>query len=172
MTSRLSLLVLLCFPVSAVSRLSGPAVQVVTPDVCIHGLDQSDAARGYSVFVFCDDAVGTTIGVVLVAPGEPRSRSWALANRFWQDEKWARDVTSYAWMPGGNYLVVGVSNVYGSGGAYVLDVDERLVLSLHSSVAGKSVKILGVDVAAGAVILSIQKEDGGWEKVTFKLPGK
>ncbi len=86
----------------------------------------------FAVLVFCEDALGDHIGVVYEdRMGAPESERygprWRLADRLWQEERWASDVTSYAWSPDANHLFVATSNIYGSGAVFDLDLRDRSV---------------------------------------------
>ncbi|GAK60994.1 hypothetical protein U27_00892 [Candidatus Vecturithrix granuli] len=86
------------------------------------------------MFVFCDDALGTNIGVILTEPGagpgtiplgEPKTWTWLTNNRFWQDPEWATDVVNVAWSPSKKYVYVATSSIYGDGGVFQLDLMHR-----------------------------------------------
>jgi hypothetical protein len=80
----------------------------------------------FSVFAFCDSALGTHIGVILQDLDGPFDvNKWGPTNRFWQDHQWASDVTSFAWDPTGHFLFVATSAVYGTGAVYRLDLTKR-----------------------------------------------
>lgn len=96
---------------------------------CPHGL-HSQSNNDYSVFIFCDDALGTNIGIVLTKRGvSPVSslqpNSWGITNRFWQDGPWCTDVQDVFWSPSGNFLYVATSGIYGDGGLFELDLLNR-----------------------------------------------
>ena len=105
---------------------------------CDHGLHNQPNGP-MAIFHFCEDALGTHIGLVYydrmgaplpsdfyskLADDEKKTyyTVWSLANRMWQDPIWASDVTSYAWSPKGTLLYVATSHVYGSGALYELDL--------------------------------------------------
>lgn len=87
----------------------------------------SDPTKRSGVMVFCDDALGTTIGVV--ATDLPKSdeleAGWQQERRFWQDEAWCINVTSLGWSEDGRFLFVATSDTYGSGNIYQLDLEKR-----------------------------------------------
>lgn len=107
----------------------------ISPGKCIQGLYKQPPGGPFSVFLFCDDALGSNLGVVDTAggagPGEidlapPKQwNKWAVNNRFWQDPTWATDVTSFAWSTNLKYLYVATSSTYGQGGLYKLDLVNR-----------------------------------------------
>lgn len=113
----------------------GPAPdepRVVLPGECRHGLDLQPEGP-FAVMVFCDEGVGTTIGIVLHAPDAVGGSGWRAENRFWQEREWARDVTSFLWDPERMVLYVGTSAVFGKGGLFRLDLGRRLVRRLVPS---------------------------------------
>lgn len=105
------------------------------PKVCKQGLYQQPAGGPFSVFLFCDDALGSNIGVVNTSGGagpgkiqlpQPKTwDKWEVNDRFWQQADWATDVTSFAWSPDLKFLYVGTSEVYGTGALYKLDLVKR-----------------------------------------------
>lgn len=96
---------------------------------CQHGL-HSQPKNGYSIFVFCDDALGTNIGIILskrgVFPADSKQPNlWGTTKRFWQDGTWATDVQDIFWSPSGKYIYVSTSGVYGDGGLFELDLEKK-----------------------------------------------
>lgn len=83
--------------------------------------------RKFGVVVFCDDALGTTIGVVSTALSESGDleKGWRQHRRFWQEKAWCLNVTSFGWSPDGRYLMVGTCDIYGTGYLYQLDLHQR-----------------------------------------------
>ncbi|UCH22779.1 MAG: hypothetical protein JSU83_06080 [Deltaproteobacteria bacterium] len=102
---------------------------------CPHGLHQQPNGGPYSVFVFCDDAGGTNIGIILTEPGAGPGKLeipgpikmwyWHTYDRFWQERQWAADITSFAWSPSFKYAYVATSFIYGDGGIFKLDLINR-----------------------------------------------
>jgi hypothetical protein len=102
---------------------------------CVHGLHHQPPGGPFSVFLFCDDAGGSNIGVISTEPGagpgkidlgeSKEWKNWDVSNRFWQDPKWATDVTSFAWSPDLRFLYVATGEVYGTGSLYRLDLVAR-----------------------------------------------
>ena len=76
-----------------------------------------------------DDALGTNIAVFSQA-GESRFEKWALTRRFWQSDAWGADVISIGWAPNRNLLVVTTSPIYGSGAAYLLNLETQTSVTL------------------------------------------
>lgn len=78
----------------------------VSPRSCSQGLHAQPNDGPFSVYVFCDDAIGVNIGVILTEPGAGPGKlklegtktwnKWSATERFWQDAIWASDVTSFA----------------------------------------------------------------------------
>ena len=98
------------------------------PAVCTPGIHQCTVGH-FDVLVFCDDAQGTNIAVVLTRANDypaPWPGDWSYSeNRVWQDSSWSRDVNSYCWSTNGNQLFVSTGSVYGSGLVYVLDLPSK-----------------------------------------------
>jgi hypothetical protein len=144
---------------------------------CAAGLHRQPAGGPFSVFLFCDDAAGSNIGVVntegAAGPGRielppPRTwDKWAPANRFWQDPEWAADVTSFAWAPDLKSLYVGTSGIYGSGSLYKLDLVRRTYARLipkpddrRSKDVDYSAEITALDMRTGEVSVSVTAQGG------------
>lgn len=86
-----------------------------------------DPTHRTGVMVFCDDALGTTIGVVMTALWESNDfeHGWLQERRFWQEKDWSLDVTSFGWSRDGRHLFVGTNDIYGTGNLYQLDLFTR-----------------------------------------------
>ena len=112
----------------------------VSPKFCKHGLNQP--GRGdFAVFVFCDDALGTQIGIILTKPGVgpiELTGKWSITNRFWQEGPWMTNVKEYVWAKSGNYLYVVTSEVYGEEAFYELNLRQRRAVKLLDGKAAKS----------------------------------
>jgi len=111
----------------------------VSPKFCKQGLSQPKHGD-FAVFVFCDDALGTQIGVILTRPGVgpfAMKTEWSLTNRFWQEGPWMRDVKEMVWSRSGNYLYVLTSEVYSEEALYELDLKQR---KAHKLLDGKKIK--------------------------------
>jgi len=116
-------------------------VNVIGQD-CEHGVYKQPEGP-FAVYVFCDDALATNIAVYLDRLGAPLSGSYKLGKRFWQNEEWVHDVTSFAWLKN-NHLLLATSQIYGTGAIYKLDLSKQkyeivrpsdndgCVLQLHS----------------------------------------
>ncbi len=136
---------------------------VITPNVCRHGL--SPQPKGpYSLFSFCDDASGTSIGLVYSSAGDPRSETWSLSDRFWQDSTWCLDVTSYVWIPGGNRVAVATSGIYGTGGLYLLILDERKAVVLEAGKPGQSVMLRSYFPSSKSLRFVVESEEGSTQR--------
>jgi hypothetical protein len=144
---------------------------------CVAGLHRQPAGGPFSVFLFCDDAAGSNIGVVntegAAGPGRielPHPRTWdkwAPGNRFWQDQEWAADITSFAWAPDLKSLYVGTADIYGSGALYKLDLVRRTYATLipkpddrRSKDVDYSAEITAVDMRTGEVSVSVTAQGG------------
>jgi hypothetical protein len=108
----------------------GKKVEVHTH--CKHGLHNGPNGK-FSSFVFCDDGMATTIGIINTQPatyvGAESEKAWKLEERFWQDKNWARDVDSYTWLEDGLKLEVETRETYGTNKKYVLDLVNRKIVS-------------------------------------------
>lgn len=141
--------------------------------VCKQGQYQQPAGGPFSVFLFCDDALGSNIGVVNIAPGAgpgtiPLAQSktwdkWNVNDRFWQQPAWATDVTSFAWSPDLHFLYVATSDVYGTGALYKLDLVKRTYIQIlpdpRTPVAanqGFSTEIKGLDMKTGELTVEVE----------------
>ena len=74
---------------------------------CTQRLYRQPNGGPFSVFLFCDDALGSNVGVINTSAGAGPGRielgptkewsKWSVSDRFWQDPVWAADITSFAW---------------------------------------------------------------------------
>jgi|WetSurMetagenome_2_1015567.scaffolds.fasta_scaffold82516_4 hypothetical protein len=110
------LISILCF-ISTDSVANDDSNQPVSvyPRICKEGL-YSQPKGSFKLAVFCDDAIGTNIGVIYHDPEN---------DSYWQDPKWSKDVTSFWWGLKGDLLYISTSGIYGSGGVYELDLMNR-----------------------------------------------
>jgi hypothetical protein len=102
---------------------------------CEHRLHPQPDKGPFSVFLFCDDALGSNMGIILTEPGGGPGAmeltgdsiwdKWQTNDRFWQDKLWATDVVNLLWSPSLRYLYVATSGMYGDGGFFKLDLKER-----------------------------------------------
>jgi hypothetical protein len=125
----------LCTAVSAQVPLRAELV-LAYPKVCKHGLHLQPGTGKFAVVLFCDDAVGSNLGIVCYLPGceEP---PWSLSDRFWQDEAWATDVTAFAWDRNGKCLYISTSGVYGTGDVFALNLSVRRYVKVSVPLNGK-----------------------------------
>jgi hypothetical protein len=79
----------------------------------------------FALYVFCDDALGSNVAVVLKKLHNPLSGKYSREKRFWQGEQWAKDVTSYAWLEDGKHLLLATSYIYGTGSVYLLNLETQ-----------------------------------------------
>jgi len=119
---------------------------------CDQGVYPQPNDGPFSVYVFCCGALGRNIGVIItqpcalpikIKPDDSREdqdkrhiAKWDTSKRFWQDEIWAEDVTSFAWSPSFRYLYVATSAIYGKGGIFKLDLLKRTFTELPSKKYG------------------------------------
>lgn len=108
----------------------------IESSACRHGLHPQPDGGPFSLFVFCDEALGSNIGVILTEPGAgpgsierhgQKIWTWVPSRRFWQEPTWAADVTSFVWSPSRKFVYVATSGVYGDGGVFQLDLEHRRV---------------------------------------------
>lgn len=82
----------------------------------------------FALVLFCEDALGTYLSVVYAnpigAPFTPNQR-WNLNDRYWHEPLWGTDVTGFRWSEDGAKLLVSTHQVYGSGGLFELDLQQR-----------------------------------------------
>ncbi len=92
----LSMLLTVLFEV-AFAKDSPTYLIQASPKYCRHGLHVQPNGGSFSVFLFCDDAVGSNIGVILTEPGAGPGKirltgtkvwdKWDTNNRFWQERE-------------------------------------------------------------------------------------
>ncbi|MCB0220695.1 MAG: hypothetical protein KDH09_13430 [Chrysiogenetes bacterium] len=116
-------------PARAAEFSSAGVVPVVGKNCKESGVQKSPDGV-FALYVFCDDAAGVHVGIVCVKLECERYVRWDAANRFWQEKEWASDVREYVWLDGGSRLLVGTSEIYGTGLCYVLDIPTRLATAL------------------------------------------
>jgi hypothetical protein len=136
----LSLLVMLVL--SAVQTDAGHVVHF--SGACKDGVVRGPSGP-FAVWVFCENALGTHIGVVYADHMEsPKSGAWSITDRFWQQQVWAADVESVAWSEDGGRLFVSIGAVYGSSALYQLDLLDRKAYKLIVEAPDRSVEIIAV----------------------------
>ncbi len=57
--------------------------------------------------------------------GQPIKGAWKIDSRFWQEEEWADNITSFLWSPNGKYLFITTNQAYGTGNLYKLDLLQK-----------------------------------------------
>jgi hypothetical protein len=113
----------------------------------------------FAAIVFCNDALGTQLGVVyLQAMDAPWDNAWRLADRFWQDDTWGLDITSLAWSPSGRHLYVGNSCVYGTPALFDLDVGTRSARVVLRAKENEDVVIEAIDPAGRWLDVAVETE--------------
>lgn len=148
----------------------------VSPRSCTHGLHAQPNDGPFSVFVFCDDALGVNIGVILTEPGSGPGKlklegtktwdKWNNTDRFWQDSTWAADVTSFAWSPSYRYLYIATSAIYGDGGVFKLDLKNKKSSRIPNSEFGNHSNLID---SKGIFKTTITEFDVNTNKMTIEL---
>lgn len=138
--TRTVLLSVLLSVLSLVACAAGAAEIVATDSRhCQHGLVEHEGGD-FSVFLFCDDALGSQIGIIYTKPGVgpvERDSEWSSVNRFWQEGSGMTDVTQLLWSKSGNYLYVVTGVAYGDNSLYELDLRHRKSRALMSGTSGQ-----------------------------------
>ena len=127
-------------PVTTFAQTPAPYLIQAQSNNCEHRLHPQPDNGPFSVFLFCDDALGSNIGIILTEPGAGPGAmrltgnmvwdKWYTNDRFWQNELWATDVVNLLWSPSLQYLYVATSGIYGDGGFFKLNLKERSSISL------------------------------------------
>lgn len=176
MKNILYIITLIILGASSVIATESPIAQKISGQKCNHGLLQQPNGP-FAVTVFCEDALGTYIGVICYAAGKCerseypdgsiRFEGWALNNRFWQEKIWASDVDSIAWSPNKKSLFVATGRIYGSGSLYQLDLEKRKVKQLlpiksetSTSNPGPGYSIINLSNDGRTLSYKIQQPDG------------
>ena len=160
------------------AQTSTPYLVQAQSEKCQHRLHPQPNRGPFSVFLFCDDALGSNIGVILTEPGGGPGAmkltgdmvwdKWYTNDRFWQDKLWATDVVNFLWSPSLRYLYVATSGIYGHGGFFKLDLKERSFIRLlpdpsatymHHLEGGYFTKIKEVDIEKDLIIVGIYVYD-------------
>ena len=148
-------------------------VTQIQKDVCLSQVSDKQLSAPlhtspYVVEVFCEDALGSYIGIVRRSTmGVPGDGAWDLADRYWQEEAWAADVRSIAWIHSGKSLLVSTSNIYGAGAIFLLDLDARSSMVLfQGSTNSQILTIQRVDESKHQVFFSIREFIDGKERAT------
>jgi hypothetical protein len=137
---------------------------------CPHGLHRQPSNGPFSIYIFCDDAMGTNIGIIHTEPG---SRYWPLHDRFWQEEKWALDINSFAWSPSLNFAYVTTNFIYGDGRAFKLNLRYRIAEEIVFENKNKQdwikaeqgSRIIGLDLKRNVITVSMGFYDTKVKKV-------
>ena len=107
-----------------------------SPKYCKPGLHRQPNGP-YAVMLFCDDALGSNIGVIRIHLGAPTADAWSLHDRFWQDGTWGGDVTAFAWDSERDLLLVSTEAIYGTGAVYRIQLKTRQYSTLFPPGKGK-----------------------------------
>jgi hypothetical protein len=121
----------------ALSKAAEGVPLIVThPRLCKPGL-YPQPGSAFAALLFCDDAQGSTLAVACYTGSACDRAPWELAARFWQEQRWARDVTAFAWDPDGTCLYVSTGEVFGDGRVFALDLLRRMAVPLLPKIAGQ-----------------------------------
>ena len=141
------LIILIILPVLTSAEESMPYFIQAFHKHCEYGLYPQPNDGPFSVYLFCDDALGSNIGVINTQPtagpgklkltGTKTWDKWYTYDRFWQEKIWATDVVNFAWSPFFRYLYVATSSVYGDGGFFKLDLKNREFIRLLPKLTAK-----------------------------------
>jgi len=179
----ISLLVLTSQSTKAFSKSHDSLVVKMAPKWCSHGLHHQPKGGPFAVIAFCDDALGTHIGIICYAgvceqsidPNEEiRFEAWSLDNRMWQEKEWANDVTSIAWAPNQKSLFVSTNEIYGSGALYQIDLERRKFTQLLPenrivSTTNPGVGYTITDISKDGTFLFYQQDTINNNNTIFKL---
>jgi len=132
--------------------------------VCPPGIHEQPNGK-FALHVFCDDALGTNVAVFLNKMGAPIHQDYSLGNRFWQNQEWAFDVMSYAWLPN-DQLLLSTSAIYGSGSVYLLDPSKK-TFKVLLTIDGALIEIVSIN--EGQIDVRYQVEYGKYEYKTIGL---
>jgi hypothetical protein len=123
--------------------------------------------------LFCDDAASSHLGVICYAPGceSPNEGPWGLADRFWQQEEWASDVTAFAWDANGECLYVSTDEIYGTGNLYALSLSKRQATtiapeSVDADRPGYSTRVTRIDSVQKRLWYSVSYYDDATDRET------
>lgn len=117
----------------------------------------------FAVWVFCEDAQATHLGVVYAGHmTSPSDGAWQITDRFWQSSDWASDVHTFAWSKDGERLYVSTGAVYGTSSLFELSLRERKARKLSGPHPDSDVEITRLtsrdvefrlrDIEKGAVV--------------------
>lgn len=143
-------------------------VDRVYPEVCSEGVHRQPSGE-FAAYVFCDDAQGSNIAVMHLAPGDSEYRKWPIDRRFWQGEEWAKDVDSFGWIPNRNMLAVATSEVYGAGSVFLLDLVNQ-TYSVLSSPPNCGASLVSVSEEAVTARLSTCADENAFKTVVLRIP--
>src|SRR4029079_14165105 len=105
------------------------------------------------------------LGILCYRPGYDEA-PWSLAERFWQDQAWASDVTAFAWDKNGKCLYVSTGEVYGTGDVFALNLSQRRYIKVSPMFDGKLLEngryettLKAMDTAANILTYDIEYFD-------------
>lgn len=122
---RFLIVISLCLSSCLFKKQEAQDLENLVPNSCRGGLYYGPN-KLFAIYVFCDDANGTSIGIINTSPGAyagPGSeKAWDLSSRFWQEPSFSRDVKSAHWSNDGKKIIIRTGDIYGSGKTYFLDL--------------------------------------------------
>ncbi|MCA3028190.1 MAG: hypothetical protein ING66_06265 [Rhodocyclaceae bacterium] len=162
--------------VAFVGQVGASDVTQLSAKKCAPGLRAQPHGGPFSVFVFCDDALGVNIAVLNASGGAGPGKlklgetklwdRWQVDDRVWQQSTWSRDITSFAWSRDSRSLYVATSGTYGTGFTYKLDLVSRKAVAIFPTPVEKldptnsvETNILRIDPVSGELIVALSRYD-------------
>lgn len=160
----LKLLLLLAFFV-CVPAYGNIKITNVSGQQCKDGI-HTNPTSDFSIFVFCDDALGTNIAIFLSKLEIPLKKNYNLGDRFWQGQEWSRGVETFAWL-GSDRLLITTSAEQGLGGVYKVDAAKKLIETLYSNSNAGALKL--TFVTEHQINIEYEEGIGNIKKITLSL---
>ena len=106
----------------------------------------------FSVLIYNEGALGNYLGIVLTGQwSKYGSKEWKLGDRYWYEEDWGDDVTSYYFHVESGNLYIATSGYYGKAGVYCINLKEKNFIKLN---LGKE----PVDSQEGSFLIKSRKD--------------
>jgi hypothetical protein len=134
------------------------------------------APKGDSgVWVSCEDALGVYLSLGYIGKmGRPRVGSWTIGERWWHEDAWGNDVTSFVWDDSGKIIYVATAGTYGKGGIYAVDILRKMHRKMTEAMNFDSTmeyRILRVDKTRDALVATSGLEEGQVDTVIIGFRG-